>query len=375
MKIIIVGTVPSSVFGFRLQLLKELKSRGHQVIFYLGELSDGLKQKAKAELDVECRLYPLSRTGLNPLEDLKTMMFLRREFKREKPDAVFSFFTKPVIWATLAAKLTGVPRRIAMLEGLGYSFTKQPHGFSAKQKLIRQVQLLLYRLALPRTTHMLFLNPDDPKDLLEEYKIRVKNVDILGGIGVDLDKFTVKQANNSAMTFLFIGRLIAVKGMHEFFSAIKIVKQTHTDARFIVLGEFDNENPESLKKEALDELIEQGLIEYPGYVSNVHDWVANSDVFVLPSYREGVPASTQEAMASGKAIITTDAAGCRCTITDGVNGFMIPPGDAEILAEKMIWMIENPERVKEMGLEGRKIAEEKFDAVVQSKKLADWICR
>lgn len=375
-KIIIIGTVSSSIFGFRYHLLKELKNRNCKVIFYLSDVDEELVQRAKDELAVECRIYPLSRSSTNPLHDLQTLKFLYKEFQKEQPDAVFSFFSKPVIWGTLAAWLAKVPRRIAMLEGLGYSFTNQPTGFSKKQKLIQFVQVFLYRIALPRTTNLIFLNPDDPKDLLEKHSIKAQKLSLLGGIGVDLERFSAYENLNmpeGALRFLFIGRLLAEKGINEYVEAAALVKNKYPNATFTVLGKIDEENPGGLKPKELEVLKSKGVIEYPGHVSNIDEWLRQHDVYVLPSYREGVPASTQEAMACGKAIITTNVPGCRETVVEGLNGLFVPPWDAQKLADKMVWMIENPRRVQEMGIESRKLAEERFDAVKQSNQLADWI--
>lgn len=125
-----------------------------------------------------------------------------------------------------------------------------------------------------------------------------------------------------------------------------------------------------MTKFQLDELIQSNIIEYPGRVNNVSEWLANSHVFVLPSYyREGVPRSTQEAMAVGRAVITTDVPGCRETVIDGKNGFIVPKWNPQALAEKMVHFIENPEQIQAMGEESYKIAQEKFDARKVNERL------
>lgn len=144
--------------------------------------------------------------------------------------------------------------------------------------------------------------------------------------------------------------------------SLRKVKNKYPDTKFTILGGLDTQNMGALSKSQLDELIAEGLFEYPGHVSNVKDWIANSSVFVLPSYREGVPRSTQEAMAIGRPVITTDVPGCRETVVDGVNGFVVPCWDAEALAEKMYFFIESPFQINLMGLESMKMAHQKFDA-------------
>ena len=136
-----------------------------------------------------------------------------------------------------------------------------------------------------------------------------------------------------------------------------------------MIGSFDTENPGALKREELQYYIEKGVIEYPGFVTNIKDWIRESSVFVLPSYREGVPRSTQEAMAMGRAVITTDVPGCRETVIEGKNGFLIPKWDVTALAKSMEYFIENPGEIRRMGEESHKIASEKFDGEKVNQKL------
>ncbi|MGL4675769.1 MAG: glycosyltransferase family 4 protein, partial [Wohlfahrtiimonas sp.] len=201
------------------------------------------------------------------------------------------------------------------------------------------------------------------------YHIKTKKMDMLGGIGLDLNHYTYSQPIMNPINFLFIGRLLKEKGIFDFIQAARIVKSQYPNVKFTVLGSIDPHNQGALSQEQLNELLHEGLFEYPGYVSNIQDWIHQSSVFVLPSYREGVPRSTQEAMAIGRPVITTDAPGCRETVIDGVNGFLVPKWDPEALAEKMIYFIENPQEINQMGQESHKIALEQFDAAKVNQKL------
>ena len=372
--VIIIGTVASSILGFRANLIKALLEQQHSVYAFVSEYSQD-ELNAIAELGAIPITYELNRGGINPLADAKVTYVLSNKIKAINPDLVFSYFSKPVIFGTLAAKLAKVPRVIGMLEGLGYAFTEQPEGLSKKAQLIKSIQVLLYKIALPQLDKIIFLNPDDPKDLLETYHIKVKQVDILGGIGLDLDEYNYQpiETIDSPINFLFIGRMLKEKGIHDFISAAKIVKQSHPDVQFTVLGAIDPFNPGALQQSELDRLISLNVINYPGQVDNVQKWIAASHVFVLPSYREGVPRSTQEAMAIGRAVITTDVPGCRETVTDGVNGFLIEKWNPQALAEKMIYFIEHPEEIKKMGYESYKIAQDKFDAHKVNKRLINML--
>lgn len=368
-KIVLIGTTAASLYGFRADLIKKLVAEDHTVYAFTSEYSNDDLDKVRA-LGAEPVTYQLSRGGLNPFADIRSLFELTSKLKKIQPDIVLSYFAKPVIYGTLAGKWAKVSIKIGMLEGLGYTFTEQPEGQNTKTKLVKSIQTLLYRLSLPYLDKMIFLNPDDSKDLLEANNILVKKVEILGGIGLNLKDYPYTPKKVAALlNFLFVGRLLKEKGVHELFSAIKIVKKKYPNVIFTILGEIDHANMGALKQTELDEYVQSGLINYIGYVPNVKDYIIESDVFILPSYREGVPRSTQEAMAIGRPIITTDVPGCRETVVDGVNGFLVPKWNPEVLAGKMMYFIEHPEQVTIMGNESYKIAVEKFDAEKVNQKL------
>lgn len=370
MKVIVIGTVASSFYGFRADLIRAMREKQYTVYAFTSEYTDSDLKKIES-LGAIPMTYELNRGGLNPLSDIVATYKLSKKIREIKPDLVFSYFSKPVIFGTIAAKLAKVPKIIGMLEGLGYTFTEQPEGLAKKTELIKKVQVLLYKFALPQLDKLIFLNPDDPKDLIDEYAINVRKVEVLGGIGLNLKEYPYQPINNiqQPINFLFIGRLLKEKGIHDFLNAAKIVKEKYPETQFTVLGAIDPYNLGALMQSELDKLISSNIIDYPGHVDSVKDWIANSDVFVLPSYREGVPRSTQEAMAIGRAVITTDVPGCRETVVDGVNGFIVPRWNPEALADKMIYFIEHPEKIQTMGEASHEIAIEKFDANKVNQKL------
>ena len=370
MQIVLIGTVASSFYGFRADLIRAMREKQYTVYAFTSEYTDSDLKKIES-LGAIPVTYHLNRGGLNPLEDIIATFKLSKKIKTIKPSLVFSYFSKPVIFGTIAAKLAKVPQIIGMLEGLGYTFTQQPEGFSQKTQIIKKIQILLYKFALPQLEKLIFLNLDDPKDLLQQHTITVKKVEVLGGIGLNLKEYSYQAVPdiNQPIDFLFIGRLLKEKGIHDYLTAAKIVKDKYPEAQFTVLGAIDPHNLGALKQSELDELIASNIINYPGHVNNVKDWVASSHVFVLPSYREGVPRSTQEAMAIGRPIITTDVPGCRETVVNGVNGFLVARWNPEALAEKMIYFIEHPEQIEKMGYESYKIAQDKFDAEKVNQRL------
>lgn len=369
-KVVLLGTVAASTINFRSELIRTLVAEGHDVYCFCTDFDDD-SESIIVGMGAKPISYRLSRAGINPFADLKTISSIKALLEEIEPDVVLTFFVKPVIYGSIAARLAGVKHRYAMLEGLGYVFTDIPSGLSFKQKLLRKIQVSLYRLALPCIDKLIFLNHDDPADLLEKNNLKAKSVHVLGGIGLNLQDYPFTPTPVDPVRFLFIGRLLAEKGIFEYVEAARLVKQQYPGAEFVVLGGLDEENPGGLKREELNQLLAEGIIEYPGHVSNVPDWIAGSSLFVLPSYREGMPRSTQEAMAMGRAVITSDAPGCRETVEQGVNGFIVPRWNAQALAEKMIYLIENPTEITRMGNESHRIAVDKFDATKVNQRLME----
>lgn len=375
-KIVLIGTTGSSLYGFRSDLIKKLVADGHEVYAFTSEYTDECLTKIES-LGAKVVCYRLSRGGLNPFADLASTLELAKKIKSIQPDLVFSYFTKPVIYGSLAAKFSGVPYIVGMIEGLGSPYTIHPNGQSSKIKLIRIVQNTLYRIVFPFLNKIIFLNPDDPVDLIEDNNIHHKKdaVQVLGPIGLNLDDYSYKKWDENAdVSFIFIARLIAEKGIFEFIEAAKIVKHQYPSVKFTIIGGLDAENPYGLSKQELDEIVNLGIIDYPGFVNDVAKRIQDHAVFILPSYyREGVPRSTQEAMAIGRPVITTDMPGCRETVVDGVNGFLVPKWNAKALAEKMCYFIQFPEMVNVMGLKSFQIAQERFDANKVNTRLIEII--
>lgn len=372
MKIVLIGTTASCVVGFRADLIKSLHQQGHTV--YAFALNYDAETRAQAKklgaIPVD---YDFSRTGLNPFKDIRDTLALSKKLKELEPDLVFSYFSKPCIFGTLAAAKAGVKKRYAMLEGLGYLFTEKPQGISLKVKLLKKIQIALYRFAFPKLDALILLNPDDHNDLLVNSQVKVKKAHVLGGIGLNLADYPFSLPPVAPVSFIFIARLLVEKGVYEYVSAAKIVKAKYPDVQFYMLGDVDQQNPGSLTEQHLSQLIEDDIINYPGHVEDVPSWIAKSSVFVLPSYREGLPRSTQEAMAIGRAVISSDVPGCRETVVQGVNGYLVERWSDKALAEKMLEMIENPQLIREMGLASYRLAQEKFDAHKVNNRLLEML--
>lgn len=362
-KIVLIGNTVGTLLNFRKELIINLVHQGHTVYCVVSDYTSKTKASVR-KLGAIPIDSTLNSKGINPVADIKSTIKLSQILKELQPHIVLSYFVKPVIFGTLAAKMAKVPRIIGMIEGLGNAFTpNNSKGFDFKKKTIQRIQVLLYKRALPLLDTLIVLNPDDREDLVNKFNIKVKNTIVLGGIGVDLEKFKYTPIKyDTPVSFVFIARLLKEKGVYEYLNAAKKVKTKYPETKFHILGGFDEHNPFALRKSELNIYLASGIVDYPGHVDNVADYLIKSSVFVLPSfYREGVPRSTQEAMAIGRPIITTDVPGCRETVEDGINGYLIPPFNEDALADKMISFIEQPHLINEMGRESRKIAELKFN--------------
>lgn len=347
-----------SIINFRGPLLMEMVKRGCTVYALAPDFNDD-SRAAVIALGATPVDYSMSRAGMNPVRDMLDLFRLAFLLRQLKPDASFTYFIKPVIYGTLAARLAGVPKRYAMIEGAGYVFIEEKTS-NWRRKLLRMFATGLYRLGLSQADRVFMLNADDKELFVSEKMVGAEKVQLLNGIGLDLNHYCMTAPNSQPFTFILVARLLREKGIYEYVEAARTVKATHPDIRFILLGSIDL-NPGSVDEETVHEWVAEGIIEWPGQVADVREWIAKASVFVLPSYREGLPRSTQEAMAMGRPIITTDVPGCRDTVHDGVNGYMVPARDAATLAHAMLKLIKYPDLLAPMGERGRQMAEEKFD--------------
>lgn len=365
-KIIIVSHYASSVVNFRGPLIHALSKCGVQVIVLAPDWQPQMEQAVHA-LGAVTGGFRMARAGLNPFSDLVTAFQLWRHFMIEKPDVVFTYAAKTNVWGMLAATLARIPHRVAMVEGMGYAFTEGSGKRTFKQRLLGLVLSMLYRLTFKLARRIVVLNPDDSADLQRLCGLSLHKTDLLGGIGVPLEDWPVELIKVKPITFTLIARLLREKGIIEYLQAAREVKTINPDVRFFLLGGLDD-NPGAISQSDIQPWITDGTVEWPGQV-NVKPWLAETSVYVLPSYREGVPRSTQEAMAMGRPVITTDVPGCRETVIDGVNGYIVPPRDVNALTIAMVRFVQNPDLLEVMGAQSRRIAEERFDVHLINQKL------
>jgi glycosyltransferase involved in cell wall biosynthesis len=355
-KIIVLGNVLSSLINFRGKLLEEMVARGHRVSAATPD-DVGRYQPELERLGVRYLQVPLDRASTNPLHDLHSIRSLLDLFRRERPDVVFSYTTKPVLYGSLASSLARVPLVSSMITGLGYAFS----GGGMKRLLINRIARLLYYHSLRNNQVVFFQNPDDMDLFRRLGLVHAKHkVVLVNGSGVDVEHYRPAPLP-STPSFLLIARLIEEKGVRQYVEAARNVKSRYPHVRFRLVG-FPDKNPTSIQGWELESWQSEGVIEYLGRLYDVRPAIADASVYVLPSYyREGVPRSILEAMSMGRAIVTTDSPGCRETVRPGINGFLVPTHDAEKLALALERFLIKPQLQQSMGEASRRLAVAKFD--------------
>ncbi|NDV27147.1 glycosyltransferase family 4 protein [Desulfovibrio sp. JC010] len=355
MKIAIIGGYGPSLINFRGPMLRAMKNAGHEV-YGIAPLDSPDVPEKLAAMGIKFIEAPIQRKGMNPLKDLVALFALIKILRQTKPDAVLSYTIKPVIYGSIAAKLAGVKNIYSMITGLGYAFGQT----SGKRGLLFKLVKNMYRAGLACNNTVMFQNPDD-RDLFKNTSIipQDKVTVITNGSGVDLGHYASSPVPQGDPVFLCISRLLKEKGVREFAEAAVRLKKKYPQARFRLVGPHDH-GPDSIS----DDLIatwQNGGVECVGPVDDVREELKNCSIYVLPSYREGTPRSVLEAMASGRPIVTTDTTGCRETVREGQNGFMVPVKDIAALEQAMEKFILQPESLQYMGDASLEYAAEKFD--------------
>ena len=365
LKIAVLTSFAPSITNFRGWLLKRLVERGHQVLV----TAPGADERLRSEIHALGVIYfdlPLNRRGISPFSDILYMRRACSLLREQQVELVFSYTVKPVIYGSFAARIAGIKSIYSLITGLGYTFAAQ----GLKGRFLNQITRNLYRVALRSNRMVFFQNPDDFQlfvcsGILESHRGCVVN-----GSGVDLHKFTEEPLPSGPPVFLLIARLLRAKGILEFSQAAAEVKKVHPEARFVLIGPSEP-GPDSLSERDLEPWIRTRTIEYQGPVEDVRPAIRSSTVFVLPSYREGTPRSVLEAMACGRPIVTTTAPGCRQTVIEGFNGYLVPPRDSKALADIFLKFLDDPELARRMGPNSRKLAVEKFDVHEVNRVLLD----
>lgn len=361
MTFLLIAGFPDSILQFRGALLEALQEKGLDVHV----AAPGLDAESPMRLALEARGLtahdiPLQRTGMNPAKDLRSLISLMRLMRRLRPSHTLAYTIKPVIYGTLAGWLTGVPQRYALITGLGYAFQGDAQAKKNRRGALRRIVQGLYRQGLKRSHKTFFQNPDD-EALFRALKIisARQATRIVNGSGVDLNRYQVAPLPR-APHFLLIARLLGDKGVREYVAAAATMRSTHPDCSFSLAGWIDD-NPDAIAHAELHNWVAAGHVDYLGRLDDVRPAIAACSVYVLPSYREGTPRTVLEAMAMGRAIITTDAPGCRQTVEEGRNGHLVPPRSVDKLVQAMERLHADPGQVAAMGAQSRALAEDRYN--------------
>lgn len=361
MRFVIIAGFAGSLLNFRGPLLQALLARGHEVHAIAPGLATGTTEAEQLrEMGITPHDVTMDRTGLSPIADLRLLIALTRLLRQLRPDVAMGYTVKPVIWGTLAAWLARVPRRVALITGLGLSFNE---GKRAKQRLLTALVSRLYRTALNRADTVVFQNRDD----LALFRDRAilgtdAKTTVVDGSGIDLDRFSRAPLPDGPLRFVLVARMIASKGVREFAEAARRTRERHPLVQFDLVGGLDS-NPDSVAAEEIDRWQAEKILNWHGQVADVRPLMREAHVVVLPSYyREGVPRSLLEALALGRLIITTDMPGCRETLDGGNNGVLVPPRDAEALAQAMDRLASaSCGELSKMSEASHRLAKERFD--------------
>lgn len=364
MKVAVISSHTQSLFLYRMDMMQAFLQEGHEILA-IGPDNELEWQNKFAEKGISYRSFPVQRNGINPLKDLKTLKTLTKIIQEERPQKVFAYQAKSIVYGSIATKMNKIEEFYPLFAGLGSIFRAE----SFKNKLIRIVMREQYKLACKNSKYIFFHNVDDKNEFLDQKVTQEDKTKVINGSGVNLDYF-YPTIQPSTATFLFVGRLIKDKGIVEYLKACEIIKGKYPDVRCLLVGPFDS-NPTALKPEELEPFLNKKTIEYFGEQEDVRPYVEQISTFVLPSYHEGTPKTILEAMAMKKSIITTDAPGCRETVKDNFNGYLVSVRSIEELVHAMEKLILNPSLSVEMGEMSLKIAREKYDVRIINKSIME----
>lgn len=364
MKVAVVTVATNTIPRFRIDMIDEFVRRGCEVVVFGDEPENEWNDYFTGHA-VRYRQFPVSRNGLNPLDDLATIRKLESLMKSESPSKVFTYQAKGNLYGAIAAHRAGIQEIYLMIGGLGSVFNAQ----DMKSHFVSRIVTMGYQRAVAYASKVFFQNGEDAKRFKDIGIVNDSKIVMTHGSGVNLDQFPSRSLPKD-QAFLFVGRLVRGKGIADFLEAARMVKEIHPEVRFEVVGPFDS-NPTCITEAEMESYVEDGTVVYHGLQQNVQPFYARCSCFVLPSYYgEGTPKSALEAMATGRPLIVADAVGCREVVTPGANGFLVSPKDPVALAAAMLELVEDVALAQQMAATSRHMAEEVFDV----RKVNDAIC-
>jgi glycosyltransferase involved in cell wall biosynthesis len=348
-----------ALYNSRLLLMRQLIDNNWKVVAVtsVDEYTEKLSENG-----ITVKSIQINRGGVSPIRDLFTFLTLLRIYFREKPTLIHHFHAKPVILGTLAARLAQgkTVKVVNTITGLGHAFIKK--GVS------KYLASAGYHLVLKSSNCTIFQNQDDHKLFKKNNWITDNNSELIISSGVDISRFRNSKEPSFPPIILFVGRLIWQKGVREFIDAAKIVRQSFPGIRFQLAGEFDTKHPDAVPEDYIRKADNDEIIEFLGFCSNMEDIFSGITLFVLPSYREGVPRVILEAAACGVPSITSDTPGCRQAVIDGKTGVLVPLKNSTALARKICELVSTPNELKAMGIAARNRVLQEFDIKLITQK-------
>jgi glycosyltransferase involved in cell wall biosynthesis len=358
LRVLVLSSLSQSLLNFRGRLLSAMVAEGHDVVACAPDRDEQVVRRLQS-MGVRFTATPMARASSSVIDDIRTLAYYVAIILRERPSIVLAYTQKPIIFGGIATRLVGGCNFFALVSGLGYVFSPA----ADDRRILRGLVCRLYSAALKRACAIFVFNSADRHDMMRLGIVseRQKVIQVPGS-GVDLGYFTPSPQHDGRPTFLMVARLMRDKGVAEFIAAARDVRATNPDARFMLLGRCEDENPTGIRPDELKAMLEGSCVELFDETNDVRPYLNACTAFVLPSfYREGLPRTILEAMASARAVITTDLPGCRDAVRDGVNGLLVPPQDANALAEAMRRLANDPTTSAAMGTRGRVIAEQEYD--------------
>ena len=345
-RLLILTNNIGGLHSFRMEVVEAIVDAGYDV--YISEPDDDSRVRYFKEIGCHIIKTVFDRRGMNPIADFKLMLQYRRMIKQLGPNAVLSYTIKPNIYGGIACRLTKTPQ-IANVTGLGDAM--ENGGW------LQKLTTSLYKIGIGKAKCVFFQN-DTNKAFCESQGIVGFKTRLLPGSGVNLEHHQYQELPpDGIIRFLFISRLLRDKGTGEFFEMAKTIKGKYPQVEFQILGWCEGDY-----KKQLDELIENGVINYLGSTSDVRPFLAKVHCTIMPSYHEGMSNVNLESAANGRPVITTDVPGCRETVDDGVTGFLVKARDAESLIDGVERFLSLPyEDKQKMGLKARRKVEREFD--------------
>jgi glycosyltransferase involved in cell wall biosynthesis len=381
MKVVVLTADANTLLYHRGDLIRDFAARGCEVVTSAAEDYPHV-QAFMQELNGRHRPIRMVRSRVNLLRDRETWLDMFRLFKTERPDALFAYTIKSVLYGCPIARLAGVPKVYALLPGLGFTFVPQD---TLKGRLVQGISKLLHRFALKRAD-VIFMQNEDDRQLFTDLGMLPKGVPVhvTAGSGVNVDEFPdtplsqdPELTQGGPLRFVLVSRLLLSKGVAVFAEAARRIKATHPEVEFHLVGPFDP-NPNRVEETQVEQWVKEGTLHHHGMVRDVATLLKKMHVFVLPTwYREGVPHATLEALSMGRPIITTDSVGARecvrltpageaqraagAPLMQGHNGFLTQPRDIDAVHQAMLRCIKDRPALLAMGQQSRHLAETVFD--------------